>query len=114
MELLGEIKARKDRWNASLFMSYFLRGYDKGGSSYGGDIYVPYTYRKEDYGNHIGQGLGNNGIRAILTVSYLVAKQGNLQAFIEQQFRYDSAFDRYSYIPMIGLRSQLWNDRRNY
>jgi hypothetical protein len=95
-------------------VSYFLRGYDKDGISFGGDLYVPYTFRKNNYGHHIGQGLGNNGIRAILTVSYLVSKQGNLQAFVEQQFRYDSAFDRYSYIPMIGLRSQLWNDRRNY
>jgi hypothetical protein len=114
MELLGEIKFKKDRWCVNLFVSYFLRGYDKEGSSYGGDIYVPYTFRKNDYGNHIGQGIGNNGLRTILTASYLISKQGNLNAFFEQQFRYDSAFGSYSYIPMIGIRSQLWNDRRNY
>jgi hypothetical protein len=114
MELLGEVKVRKDRWSANLFMSYFLRGYDKDGSSYGGDIYVPYTFRKTNYDHHIGQGLGNNGFRMFLTVSYLISPKGNLNVFLEQQFRYDSAFGRYSYIPMIGIRSQLWNDRRNY
>lgn len=114
MELLGEVKVRKDRWSANLFVSYFLRGYDKDGSSYGSDIYVPYTFRTTNYGHHIGQGLGNNGFRTFLTVSYLISKQGNLNAFFEQQFRYDSAFGRYCYIPMIGIRSQLWNDRRNY
>lgn len=114
MEILGEVKMQKDKWNIKAFFSYFLIGYDKDGYSYGSNIYQPYTNRPYEYGHFIGQGKGNNGIRSIITLSYQVLKQGNLQAFFENQFRYDTAFKQATYIPMIGLRSQLWNDYRNY
>jgi hypothetical protein len=114
MEILGEFKIQRGNWSLKSFFSFFLKGYDKDGFSYGGDLYQPYTYRPYDYNHFIGQGLGNDGFRAIVTVSYKVLKQGNLLAFVENQFRYDSAFKRSNYIPMIGLRSQLWNDYRNY
>lgn len=114
MELLGEIKLQKDKWLVKSFFSYFLRGYDKDGFNYGNNLYSPYIDRPYEYGHFIGQGKGNNGFRAILTISYQVIKAGNLNAFFESQFRYDSAFNRYTYLPIIGLRSQLWNDYRNY
>jgi len=114
MELLGEFKINRGRWNAKLFVSYFLRGYDKDGYSYGMNVYQPYIFRPYEYGHFTGQGRGNNGFRTILTVSYKLLKQGNLTAFIEQQYRYDSAFGTSGYVPMIGIRSELWNDYRNY
>jgi hypothetical protein len=114
MEILGEVKAQKGKWNAKLFASYFLLGLDKAGFSYGGNIYQAYTNRPYDYGHFIGQGKGNNGVRALLQVGYCLHPSTNLNAFIENQFRYDSAFDRYSFIGLIGIRSQLWNDYRNY
>lgn len=114
MELLGEYKVQLKKWSFKGFASFFLRGYDKDGYSFGGNIYQPYTLRPQDYGNFIGQGLGNNGLRLSLTVSYQLVADGNIQAFFENQLRYDSAFKSTMYIPMIGIRSSLWNDYRNY
>jgi hypothetical protein len=119
-EVLAELKVQHDRWGLKGFVSYFLHGLDKNGYSYGGNIYQPYDNRPivngaiQDFGHFTGQGTGNNGFRAILSISYQVLKDGNLHVFLENQFRYDSAFDRSQYIPIIGLRSQLWNDYRNY
>ena len=119
-EILGEVKMQKNRWTVKSFVSYFLHGIDKDGFSYGGDLYAPYDNRPfidgtiQDYGHFTGQGIGNNGFRGILTVSYRILKDGNMQVFLENQYRYDSAFKRSSYIPLIGIRSQLWNDHRNY
>ena len=114
MEILGELKGQKGKWTGKLFASYFLQGLDKDGFSYGGNIYQPYTNRPYEYGHFVGQGKGNNGLRINLYVGYCLQKATNLHVFIENQLRYDSAYDRLSYIPMLGVRSQLWNDYRNY
>ena len=114
MEVLGEMKAQHGKWNAKLFVSYFLQGLDKDGFSYGGDVYQPYDNRPYEYGHHVGQGIGNNGVRALLHVGYCLHKATNLNVFIENQLRYDTAFDKYTYIGAVGVRSQLWNDYRNY
>jgi hypothetical protein len=114
MEILGEYKWQKNRWTLKTFVSYFLKGYDKDGFSFGGDLYQPYTNRPNDYGNFIGQGKGNNGFRASLNFAYTLSKEGKLTVFAEGQFRYDSAFNRSMFVPMIGIRSQFWNDYRNY
>lgn len=114
MELLGEIKAQRGKWSLKTFVSYSLQGLDKDGFSYGANVYEPYTNRPYEYNHYISQGLGNNTLRAIVTFSYQIHQHGNLQAFFENHLRYDSAFERTNYIPVIGLRSQLWNDYRNY
>jgi hypothetical protein len=114
MEILGELKTQKGKWNAKLFVSYFLKGLDKNGFSYGGDIYQPYNNRPYEYGHFVGQGRANNGTRAILQVGYLVHKETNLNVFMEHQLRYDTSFDKYTYWGALGIRSQLWNDYRNY
>lgn len=114
MELLGEFKVQKQKWLLNTFFSYSLRGLDKDGFSYGANVYEPYTMRPFDYDHFIGGGKGNNAFRAILTVAYRIMNHGNLQVFCENQLRYDSAFKRTSYVPMVGIRSQLWNDYRNY
>jgi hypothetical protein len=114
MEILGELKAQRGKWNIKLFVSYFLQGLDKNNFSYGGDIYQPYTKRPKDYANFIGQGRGNNGIVAFLHAGYCLHKETNLNFFIENRMRYDSTFGKYTYQAIIGIRSQLWNDYRNY
>jgi hypothetical protein len=119
-EILGELKYQNKRWTVKTFASYFLHGMDKDGYSFGGNLYSSYDNRPivngvaQEYGHYTGQGTGNNGFRAILTISYQLIKDGNIQAFLENQYRYDSAFKRSMYIPMVGIRSQLWNDYRNY
>jgi len=114
MEILGELKAQKGKWNLKVFASYFLQGLDKDGYSYGGNIYQPYTNRPYDYGHFIGQGKGNNGVRTLIQIGYCLHRPTNLNIFVENQLRYDSAFDKYTYIGALGIRSQLWNDYRNY
>jgi hypothetical protein len=114
MEILGELKAQKAKWNAKLCVSYVLQGLDKDGFSYGSNMYRPYTERPYDYGHFIGQGKGNNTLLALLQIGYCLEKRTNLHVFLENRLRYDSAFDKYSFAGMIGIRSQLWNDYRNY
>jgi hypothetical protein len=114
MEILGELKLQKDEWLIKLFASYFLLGLDKDGYSYGADVYRPYTQRPFEYDHHIGQGRGNNGIRVVASASYQLMKNGQTTVFTEQHLRYDSAFDRWTYLPVIGIRSAFRNDHRNY
>jgi hypothetical protein len=111
-EILGELKWQKKNWLVKTFVSYGVQGLDKNGKSYGGDIYQPYTNRPNDYQNEIGQGLKNNFVRNQWYVCY--AMQGIHQVFAEINLRYDSAYSRFSLLPLIGVRSNLWNDYRNY
>lgn len=111
-EILGELKWQKKNWLVKTFVSYGVQGLDKNGKSYGGDIYQPYTNRPNDYQNEIGQGLKNNFVRNQWYVCYTM--QGIHQVFAEINLRYDSAYSRFSLLPLIGVRSNLWNDYRNY
>ena len=111
-EILGELKWQKKNWLFKTFVSYGVQGLDKNGKSYGGDIYQPYTNRPNDYQNEIGQGLKNNFVRNQWYVCYTM--QGIHQVFAEINLRYDSAYSRFSLLPLIGVRSNLWNDYRNY
>jgi hypothetical protein len=111
-EILGELKWQNKKWSIKTFFSYGIQGLDKNGKSYGGDIYQPYTNRPNDYQNEIGQGLKNNFVRNQWYVCYAI--QGIHQVFAEINLRYDSAYSRFSLLPLIGFRTNLWNDYRNY
>ena len=111
-EILGELKWQKNNWILKSFISYGIQGFDKEGKSYGGDVYQPYTNRPYNYDHEIGQGQKNNFFRNQWIVSYLLFGEYNI--FAEMNLRYDSAFSRFTFLPMIGFRSNLWNDYRNY
>jgi len=113
-EILAELKWQKKKYLVKFFTTYRLKGEDKDGFSYGGDIYQPYTLRPADYGNRIGQGLGRNTSRTILTFDYEVWKPAKIHVFIENHLIIQANTKQTSYIPVIGVRSQLWNDYRNY
>jgi hypothetical protein len=49
MEILGEVKFQHKRWIVKAFASYFLKGEDKDGLSYGGNLYQPYTKLPYEY-----------------------------------------------------------------
>lgn len=114
MEILGELKWQKDKWTSKLFLNYYLSGRDKDGFNYGTDIYLPYTFRPGDYGHYIGQGQGFNVFHLMLSGSYRVSNHGNLQAFMENHLKYNTIGESFQYSFVIGLRSILWNDYRNY
>lgn len=114
MEILGELKWNLDKWNAKLFMNYSVKGDDQDGFSYGGDIYQSYTNRPFEYGHYTGQGAQVNRFNAILTGSYQITDHGNLHVFMENHFRFATNQPSPNYMLVFGIRSQLWNDYRNY
>ena len=115
-EILGEFKWQNKQWLFKLFLSYGLCGLDKNNLSYGADIYQPYTLRPYDFGVFIGQGQKVNFVRTNLQLNYLVSKKGAIAVFGELAWRCDLMNGTYGlqYLPVVGLRSQLWNDYRNY
>lgn len=112
VEILGELKWQKKLWMVKTFISYGIQGLDKNGKSYGGNIYQSYTNRPYDYDVSIGQGLKNNFFRNQWYFSYNYNSMYHL--FVELNFRFDSAYNRFTFLPMIGSRINLWNDYRNY
>lgn len=114
MEILAEVKWQQNKFSAKLFANYYLRGNDKDGFNYGNDIYQPYINRPFEYGHSIGQGQGFNGTKVIFAGGYQLLKGGNLNAFIENHFDYNTISNTVNYALVIGIRSQLWNDYRNY
>ncbi|MFM7473431.1 MAG: hypothetical protein ACKO00_05900, partial [Crocinitomicaceae bacterium] len=111
-EILGELKWQRKKWLIKSFISYGIQGFDKDGKSYGGDVYQPYTNRPFNYDHEIGQGKKNNFFRSQNMIIYHLYHQ--YQLFAEMNFRYDSAYQLFSFFPSIGFRSNLWNDYRNY
>jgi hypothetical protein len=115
LEILMELKWQHKNWLAKMFANFGYQGLDKDGKSYGGNIYLPYTLRPNNYDNKIGQGIRNNFFRINLHVAYKLSEKGSIFAFAELQYRYDSALSQKSHVvPFIGIRSYLWNDYRNY
>jgi hypothetical protein len=114
MELLAEFKFNYEKWHVDFFTSYSLRGKDNEGISYGGDIYQPYTLRPFEYDHKIGQGQAVNRFHIFVRMHYPIFKKTELRAFIENHLSYSTYNGRWQYTPVIGLRSFLWNDYRNY
>ena len=114
-EILGELKWQNKRYIVKGFTSYFVHGADKNdGFSYGGDLYMSYNIRPYEYHHTIGQGIKNNGVRIMLSAAYLIDKSTNLQLFTESHLRMNTAYSEPNYQFVIGIRSCLWNDYRNY
>ena len=114
-ELFGELKFQRDKFLIKAFVNYSLRGLDSSALiNYGSNIYSSYSNRPFDYGNTIGQGMRLEQLKSVFHFSYLVHKKTNLQFFIEQQLTYIIKPSLFQYSILIGIRSQLWNDYRNY
>lgn len=114
MEILGELKWQKKRWGAKLFVSYHSKGYDHSGWNFGGNIYQSYVNRPSEYGHFTTQGQRAHEVLTVLTGSYQVWERGNLNAFVENHFRQNTFTNQLNYALVVGLRSMLWNDYRNY
>lgn len=114
-EILAELKWQDKKWIVKGFVNYFLHGSNVTDSiNYGGDIYTSYNSHPKEYGNYIGQGLKNNGVRIILSAAYLVDKSSNLQLFAEGHVRKNLAYSEPDFQLVVGIRSCLWNDYRNH
>jgi len=115
-EILGELKWQHQRVFVKAVAVFGYQGWDMNGYSYGSDIYRPYTQRPYDYHLQIGEGERNYFGRLNLFGAYQLSEKGDLQAFGEVQLRFDSAAQDHKFrvVPMIGIRSNLLNDYRNY
>jgi len=115
-EFLGELKWQKKKYFVKLIAIWGYQGLDENNKSYGSNIYRPYTQRPYDLNFEIGEGKRNYFTRINLFGAYQLSEKGNLQAFTEIQFRYDSAVQDHKFrvVPLIGIRSNLWNDYRSY
>lgn len=113
-ELLGEVKVLDNKYLLKFFGSYYLRGGRGDSLNFGENIYTSYINRPFEYGHKIGQGNGYNGVKLMLTFAYNLFKYNHWQVFTEQHFNYNTLDNRWFYVPVVGIRSQLWNDHRNY
>lgn len=114
MEGLVELKWQHNKWKARLFANYFLRGLDDNGVNYGANIYNSYTTRPFDYDFFIGKGDALNGVTSNIMVAYEFTEFGHLSAFIENRMSYTVQNNRFNPMLVVGIRSLLWNDYRNY
>lgn len=114
VEVLGEFKWKHKKFGAKLFTNYSFHGSDKDGYNYGADIYQPYINRPYELGHFIGNGVQRNFMRVQVTVNYRPWKRFPMEAFAENLFMYDAQQAKGFNTIVVGFRSQLWNDYRNY
>jgi hypothetical protein len=114
MEILAEAKYQKEKWLFKLFTSYTLGSRDQGPLSFGGDIYRSYVERPYEYGHYVGQGEQVNRSKLLLSAAYRIMEKGNLNAFFEGHLNYEVQGNSFVPAAVIGVRSMLWNDYRNY
>lgn len=120
-ELIWEVKWQKNNFLVKGYLNYYFQGSELDDKlSYGNDIYESYDKRPLFQGTPIergiliGYGLPNNGVHGIITLAYLLEKSKNLQFFIENHFRSNTKIKTQDYQLVIGIRTCLWNDYRNY
>ena len=113
-EILGELKWQNKSFLLKLFASYYLIGSDINGENYGSNIYQSYNFRPFEYGHFAGQGKGINGMKCLITFDYRILPKWNMHAFLENHLNYNTLVSEIQYVPVLGVRSMLWNDYRNY
>lgn len=114
MEILGELKYQRKKWLFKLFSNYYLKGENQFGFSYGGNVYDSYVNRPDDYGFYIGRGRQKNASNTILTASYQLFNKYSVNAFTEVHAKNFAQQNETKFLLIVGVRSLLWNDYRNY
>lgn len=115
---------RKERLDYSLDFVYFLRGKDKNDSiSWGSDINLSYLDTPVDENNEriltgffIGSGDKINAAKIHLGIGYLVSPKYRTRTFATLEAFFITQNQSITFYPgfYFGLRTELWNDRRNY
>lgn len=114
-EMLAEIRWARNAWRGQFFMNYAQRGGDTDSINYGADIYLPYINRPEDdFGHFIGQGTATNTWLFRWRVAYKLQKLWGASAFAEYNLRYTVQNNSTQHMLSVGIRTNLWNDYRNY
>ncbi len=111
-EVVLEYNLQWQKWNAGVFARYLMQGKDSANLSYGSDIYLPYMLRPDDYGHKTAQGIPANVAHLIVKAEYLLIPKIRLAVYIENHLQYKN--ENLQYWPVLGIRSRIWNDYRNY
>ena len=113
LEVLTQIQWRLKSVRLGLFSSFVLKGYDENGINFGGDIYQNYLTHPKEYGNTIGQGLTQRSLNLQVQVSTVLAP---IQMEIYFQggglYSFGEIGDSFKPILMLGIRSNLFQDRK--
>ena len=90
---------------------YAVYGADSGGKDYGKNIFISYTNRPADYGNHVGQGLKTTLITASLRGAYILDTRMNLKIELGVADRIEQTKNTTKQIPFvfIGIKTDLCN-----
>lgn len=113
-ELLAEVRWAKHKWRGHFFVSYAQRGGDTDSFNYGADIYLPYVNRPYEYGHFLGQGDATNTWFFRWRIAYKLEKLYSASAFMEYNLRYTVQQQNIQNLVSVGIRTNLWNDYRNY
>ena len=113
-EILGEVRWAHKNWRGQFFMNYALRGGDTDGFNYGSDIFEPYINRPYERGHFIGQGNATNTWLFRWRMARKLPKLYHASVFAEYNLRYTVQSNATNHLISVGLRTNLWNDYRNY
>lgn len=113
-ESIAIISYRYQRWSTRLeflYASYGLDTESTGTTSYGQDIFRPYTDRVSDYGVYTGQGLKTKLYYGDVKISYLLNPVTNLrvEASLTLRRETNSEWTNNASIFNIGIKSSLRN-----
>lgn len=115
-ECLLEFKFKKKKWWGNYSFIIGQQGLDSTTVNFGSNPLLPYTTRPFDNGVIIGQGLLNTFSISQLQFGYTLVESIKLSVFFEALYRFEkNTTNQKNYIiPLIGVRTNLWNDYRNY
>jgi hypothetical protein len=117
METNNQIKWQKKKWDVQLNVIYMMRGADNSDTtSWGGNVLKSYTLRPKEYGYSTGNGNQYHTMKAQLTVGYQLIPKWKLRGFITGELAAYTQNNKISWFPGVyfGIRTELWNDKRNY
>lgn len=124
-EIYDELNWKYKNWEATLMLQYYLKGLDFIGKNEktgldstdytGGDIYVPYTWRNEEYGYTIGRGVRYQRWMVGIHLAYGLHQQ-RWQVFVEprliiEKINHQTKWNGYF---TVGIQRPIGSRRRNY
>ena len=116
IELYDEFNWRYKHYDFTVFLQYYLKG-DMASSNDnpGGDIYLPYTLRKEEYNYTIGRGLTKWRYTLGAHLAYGIMKN-KWKVFVEPRLVIDKVEKSmfYNGYLTVGIHRQIGANRRNY
>lgn len=115
LELYEEFNWKFKRFDFTFFASYYLKGNKLPLDNPGGDIYIPYTDRKEEYNYTIGRGETTHQLLVGAHLAYQLSKL-KWSVFVEPRFYFqniEKIQNLNSYVS-VGIHRSIGSNRRNF